>query len=372
MLVGSLTEAHLLFVKAVRGYAAAHQLDWDVQLVNNSLVHTVPQGTWWIVFHSQDTDLLTLDLGKTPCAVFGPARPGHCHCCAFDQQAIGTLAVRHFQEQGYRRLGLIADERRSTMRERQAAMKQACDNLGMELTTHNHEDPADIQSLIEWMSAGSEPLGLYAASDEQAAWLRDLANMSGLRIPEDVAILGTGDNVRHCIPSLPTLSSIAWPWFLMGQTVARNLHELMSGGQPTAPTVLAPLRVTVRESTQQRRIADPLLRKAYAWLGKHLASSQPLQQVAQHCRVAPQTIYFRFKEFFGTGPKQVHDRLRCERACTLLSQGGQSIKAVAKHSGFSSSTALGVAFKRRYGCTPRQWGNDNVARADRTVLNSSE
>ena len=170
----------------------------DVQLVNSALAPSVPRDTWWLVFHSKDTDLLSLDPDKTPCSLFGPARSGHCHCCEFDQQAIGQLAVRHFQEQGYRRIGLIVDDKRAAMKERQVAIAQACEQYGLVLTTHHREDPQDLQSLITWMSSGTEPLALYASTDEQAAWLRDIANMSGLRIPEDVAILGTSDNVRHC------------------------------------------------------------------------------------------------------------------------------------------------------------------------------
>ena len=78
----------------------------------------------------------------------------------------------------------------------------------------------------------------------------------------------------------------------------------MSGGQPTAPTA-APHTVTQRESTKQRVISDPVLRKT-AWL--YIISANRCGR--QHCQVAPQTLYFRFKNYFGSGLKQVHDRLR--------------------------------------------------------------
>ena len=46
-----------------------------------------------------------------------------------------------------------------------------------------------------------------------------------------------------------------WPWFHMGQTVARHLHELMSGGQPNANATRTPS--VLGGKAKHRIISDP-------------------------------------------------------------------------------------------------------------------
>lgn len=83
-------------------------------------------------------------------------------------------------------------------------------------------------------------------------------------------------------------------------------------------------------------------------------SSQPLrlEQLAEVAHFSKYHFTRIFTAVTGLTPMAFVTRKRVGRAMMLLSQTNQTILEIAGHCGFESVSALGVHFKRHYGCSP--------------------
>ena len=102
---------------------------------------------------------------------------------------------------------------------------------------------------------------------------------AGVKIGEEVAILGTGDHTQECMQREPELSSVAYPWGLMGHTAARHVHFWMQGKQLGR----CPAALHGHRTSQHRRALadDPLVARAISWMQQNLPGRQPVQQLCE-------------------------------------------------------------------------------------------
>jgi AraC-like DNA-binding protein len=115
-----------------------------------------------------------------------------------------------------------------------------------------------------------------------------------------------------------------------------------------------------REQAEGARHEDPVE------FGRHLLvhgfrSPLNLKTVARRCGVSREHFMRAFRERFGEPPGELLRRLRLEHARTMLTATGMAVGAVARASGFTSSTVFCRAFRRAYGSTPAEVRRGDVA-----------
>jgi hypothetical protein len=94
----------------------------------------------------------------------------------------------------------------------------------------------------------------------------------GLRVPDEVAILGVDDDEFECKLSHPPLSSVKNPGVQIGYEAAALLDRLMAGEKPEQVRVfLPPLYVAARRSTETTALADPDVAMALIFIREHLS-----------------------------------------------------------------------------------------------------
>jgi LacI family transcriptional regulator len=94
-------------------------------------------------------------------------------------------------------------------------------------------DPAEMEAyahatLCRWMSLPEPPTAIQALSDNYVLYLLRAARELGVRVPEQVSILGF-DNLPFCDSLQPALSSIEQPMEEMGRLAGRLLIERIEG-----------------------------------------------------------------------------------------------------------------------------------------------
>lgn len=87
------------------------------------------------------------------------------------------------------------------------------------------------------------------------------------------------------------------------------------------------------------------------WIGDNLAADLTLEALAERVGQAPRTFHRRFTAETGRTPAEFVNRLRLDRARTLL-EAGQSPKQVAVKTGYGTLDRLGRVFRRAYGLSP--------------------
>ena len=118
----------------------------------------------------------------------------------------------------------------------------------------------------------SKPVAVLADHDVAAHDLADMCQLLGLRVPDEVAILGVDNDELECQLAFPPLSSVAIPAERIGFEAATLLDRMLSGQRVSNEAVyLPPVRVVTRHSTSMFAVDDPIVTAALHYIRNHLA-----------------------------------------------------------------------------------------------------
>jgi LacI family transcriptional regulator len=142
----------------------------------------------------------------------------------------GFAATEHLTELGHRRIGMITgpDDVRCSL-ERLDGYRAALGRAGLPLD-ESLVRPGDFYSesgrraAAELFDLPEPPTAIFAGSDQQAAGVYDVARARGLRIPEDLSVVGF-DDTEVCEWLWPRLTTIRQPLAQMAVLAIRNVLE---------------------------------------------------------------------------------------------------------------------------------------------------
>jgi LacI family repressor for deo operon, udp, cdd, tsx, nupC, and nupG len=101
---------------------------------------------------------------------------------------------------------------------------------------------------------GTRPTALFAANDEMAIGLIKTVHAAGLRVPEDLSVVGF-DGIAYADYCEPTLTTIVQPRRELGATAAAELIVLMTTGEQAArKEIQLPAALILRDSTRPPRV----------------------------------------------------------------------------------------------------------------------
>jgi LacI family transcriptional regulator len=181
------------------------------------------------------------------------------------------------------------------------------------------------------------PCGLFAKDDISSVLAIRALKQAGLRIPEDVPVLGVSDDIVYCLATKPALSSIRFPGKKLGLAAAGLLHQMMSGEAvpPDTRICIKPPGVTVRESTGCVELADPVVTRAMNFIRKQpLATPIDTETLCLEIGASREQVRQRFRATLGSTLKREIDRVRCERVTELLRRTDWTVEYLAEQSGF--------------------------------------
>ena len=185
-------------------------------------------------------------------------------CCwlATDDLAGGRQAGEHLLERGHRRIAFVGDESISRqVRDRYTGLLNAVRDAGMPASAVE-QIAAPAWNIREGRAVGLElakralpdrPTAVFCANDMLALGLLQELVLHGIRIPEDVAIVGFDDLEWASVATVP-LTSVRQPRDLLGRTAVRMiLDEIEQGAAHVHEHVSFAPELIVRESSSIRR-----------------------------------------------------------------------------------------------------------------------
>lgn len=215
-----------------------------------------------------------------------------------------------------------------------------------------------FQSVIrtkEWMSGLLLPCAVFCSEDAVAAFIVSVAQELDLRVPEQIAVLGVGNDDIACLSTQPPISSIAMNGDMIGYEAARRLAHLM-GGHKTAEggqLLIDPGPVVQRGSTQIMGYDDLIVAEAMRVIISRAPREQlTVDQVAADLSVTRQLLYRSFQKCIGRSPKEEIDRVRGDQLKTLLLGSNLSLKQIAFEMGLVSASELTRFSQRLLGRSP--------------------
>jgi LacI family transcriptional regulator len=107
--------------------------------------------------------------------------------------------------------------------------------------------PMSITSTQKLLGLPNPPTAIFAANDISAIAAIETAQAAGLRVPEDLSVIGF-DNIPEAAQVTPRLTTIDQSIELMGYTATEILIELLQGKSLVSNLRKVPTRLIVRES----------------------------------------------------------------------------------------------------------------------------
>ena len=113
--------------------------------------------------------------------------------------------------------------------------------------------------------------------------------------------------------------------------------------------------VAIRESTMPDSPHAALVQRAVEWIDANACRNVGAEELAAHLGVSRRLVDLRFREILGRSIYEVIRDRRLEEAKRLLRHTGESIAEITARCGFENKTHLKNLFRRRVGCSMRQW-----------------
>jgi DNA-binding LacI/PurR family transcriptional regulator len=173
-----------------------------------------------------------------------------------DDQAAGYLVGKHLTERGRRTFAYVSEAQRSDAylsqgQLRRSGLRRAATDAGIDADQVRHvrtsNDLAGGRAAVEMMLAdGPLPDAVFAHQDVLAAGVIYECNRQGIRVPDDLAVVGFDDGE---LAQALDITTVRQPLEESGRLGFRHLREAMNEQQGLARHVTLGVNLVVRAST---------------------------------------------------------------------------------------------------------------------------
>lgn len=175
---------------------------------------------------------------------------------SIDDKSAAYRAVSHLISTGCKRIGMLNGAHRyKYARHRREGYLRALEEASLPVDTSLYVSIPAIDYTLAYSAAMQvlctepAPDALFASSDVLAAAAINAAHSLGLRVPEDVSIVGF-DNVETSKITFPAITTIAQPTHQMGQQACSILLERIQNPQIPHRQIQLSTEMVIRGSTK--------------------------------------------------------------------------------------------------------------------------
>lgn len=202
--------------------------------------------------HKESSFIPHLKSADIPFVFIGrPSDADGIHYVDTDNRRGGYLATEHLIQLGFRRIATIASDQNTAGDDRVEGYRQALrahdwpcdDNL---VAYGDYSLDSGYRAMRALLPAAPE--AVYVASDTMALGAVRALREAGLRVPEDIAVVGH-DDLAPAVQADPPLTTIRQPIGTTGETAVEKLAQIISSnGNLPIQQVILPVELVVRAS----------------------------------------------------------------------------------------------------------------------------
>jgi DNA-binding LacI/PurR family transcriptional regulator len=206
-----------------------------------------------LILRNRDDETVRLLLERGfPCVLFfSRSEQEHIAFVDSDNQGGAILATDHLIRLGHKRIGVVLGHKASTSStERLSGYANSLESANLEFRDELvvRPNPTEELATIRNLLKDKKPTAVFCVSDLYAIYTLMVANELGLRVPEDLSIIGF-DSLESCEHSNPPLTSVRQPVV----EIAKKATEILVGlamGQPMENCrLILPTQLDIRQST---------------------------------------------------------------------------------------------------------------------------
>lgn len=170
-----------------------------------------------------------------------------------DYQMAAYTATRHLTELGHRDIAYIGNDELHDFNLRTfSGFQQAATEVGLSLDLsriqiHIHDEHSLHAAIDSMLASGSCPTAFFCATDLYAVHTMQRLHEAGIRVPEDISVIGIDDTIVSRF-TIPPLTTVAIDRDALGKHGFELLQKLIAG-QPAETITLPSADLIVRKST---------------------------------------------------------------------------------------------------------------------------
>lgn len=181
-------------------------------------------------------------------------------CVMVDNHRGAYLATQHLIELGHRRIGIICGPAKyKTLQQRLhgylAALRDAGiapDNQLIQPSISQGKPRKGYLEMQQLLALPDPPTAVFAVSDRSALSALEAIREAGLRVPDDISLVGF-DNVNSTALTYPPLTTLGADRQAMGVNAMRRLHDVVRGRAAGPIKIVMHMQLVVRQSTAPPR-----------------------------------------------------------------------------------------------------------------------
>jgi len=173
-----------------------------------------------------------------------------------DNREGGKLATQHLLDKGHQRIGIINGPPIGAvagLHDRLEGHQQALSEAGLVfdpalMVFGDYTRPSGEEAVCKLLSLRQPPTAIFALNDRMAMGAIRTIQLAGMRVPEDIAVIGF-DDIPAAADFNPPLTTVRGKAREMGQAAAQLLFKLIDGKELGKKELILPAELVVRGSS---------------------------------------------------------------------------------------------------------------------------
>jgi LacI family transcriptional regulator len=280
-----------------------------------------------------------------------------------DYYNTGRIGAEYFMNKGFNHFAFYGFPNFVWSRERGEGFSKYLESKGKKVSFYENDHSYEpnlwyykASKLSQWLSELPKPVAIMACDDNRGQHITEACKLAGIKIPEEVAILGVDNDELICELSDPPLSSISLDAEKGGYEAAKLLDMLMHDPNSNySDVIVSPLQVITRQSTDIYATPDIEISRSLKFIHQNCDRNLLVTDVLEVVALSRRAFEIRFKKVTGVSVYQYYLKLRIDRLARRLIETDKPVNEIAIDLGFNEFNNLSRMFKQIKGCSPLEY-----------------
>jgi len=275
----------------------------------------------------------------------------------------GRFGADYFLKKGFKNFAFYGFGNIVWSRERAEGFEERVQEAGYDVHYYELKNSSSMDlwyykpsALSDWLKSLPKPIALMTCDDNQGHHITEAARHAGIRIPEEVAVLGVDNDEMICELSDPPLSSIGLDTEKSGYEAARLMEQMIEEKTCVAEDIIVKAtQVVTRHSTDIFASKDKYIVSALKYIHGNLDKNLKVDQVLREVPLSRRSLEKRFMLTTGYPVYEYIYNMRIEMFTQKLLETDMTIFEIALDLGLSDSKNIARQFKQIKGITPMEY-----------------
>ena len=218
-----------------------------------------------------------------------------------------------------------------------------------------------VDALGKWLKALPKPAAVFGANDMFATEVLTACAQNGIKVPQQVSVVGCDNDSLVWGSVQPPLSSFQLPFHEIGYMAAQTLDRLLQNRKTPQRTIrIGGTRLFERGSSAHIPPATALVENARAYIAEHACEGIRATDVVAHVGVSRSLLDLRFRQVCGKSVLEEILDVRLAEVRRQLKETDSTILQIGRDCGFRDMRNFKRLFKNRFGMSMRDWRRQNA------------